>query len=58
MNKRCRKCSGKMINSIAIEETCTGIPDFPGGDVVTVSPGGPGKLIKVKKCSRCGWSVS
>lgn len=29
-----------------------------GGEVCTVSPGGPGKLIECMKCLECGWSVS
>lgn len=41
----------------AIEQTYTGIPDFIGGDVVTMSPGGPGRLIDCLKCVKCGWSV-
>lgn len=42
----------------AIEQTYTGIPDFIGDDhICTVSPGGPGKLIKCLKCEDCGWSV-
>ena len=42
----------------AIEQTYTGIPDFIGGDVVTMSPGGPGRLIDCMKCVECGWSVT
>ena len=43
----------------AIQETLTGIPDFPGDKhVVTVSPGGPGKMIDCMKCELCGWSVT
>ena len=43
----------------AIEQTWVcGIPDFPGQTVgVTMSPGGPGKLIDVMKCPECGYSV-
>ena len=42
----------------AIEQTHTGIPDFIWDDhICTVSPGGPGKLIKFLKCEDCGWSV-
>lgn len=54
----CKKCDGKMIKSQAIGRTWTGLPDFIGGSVVTVSPGGPGRLIQCLKCAECGWSVS
>lgn len=43
---------------VAIQNTLTGMPDFPGDrHAVTVSPGGPGKLIDCMKCIACGWSV-
>lgn len=54
----CRKCGGKMIQSKAIQETYTGIPDFPDGEVCTVSHGGTGRLIDCMKCEQCGWSVT
>ena len=55
----CKKCGGTMHPGKAIEETLTGIPDFTGSkEVVTVSPGGTGKLIDCIKCSSCGWSVT
>jgi hypothetical protein len=55
----CKKCGGSMHPGKAIAETFTGIPDFIGSDgVVTVSPGGQGKLIDCMKCSSCGWSVT
>lgn len=34
-----------------------GSPDL-GGEVMTFSAGGPGKLIDCWKCPACGWSVS
>ena len=55
---RCRRCKGVMRYGIAIQSTFCGIPDFPGGRVVTLSHGGPGRLINVLKCHECGWSVS
>lgn len=54
----CRKCGGDMRPGSAIENTYTGSPDFPGGDVVTISPGGPGRLVDCMKCAACGWSVT
>ena len=48
---------GLMKPGIALEQTCTGNPDFPGGEVVTMSPGGPGRLVECMKCEKCGWSV-
>ena len=57
--KRCRKCGGEMKEGKAMQSTLTsGAPDFPDSDVVTVSPGGPGKLVDCWKCCECGWSVS
>lgn len=54
----CSKCGGKMAPGKAIAQTCTGMPDFPGGDVLTLSPGGPGRLVECLKCQKCGHSVS
>lgn len=55
---KCKRCNGEMKPGKAIEQTYTGIPDFIGGDVVTMSPGGPGRLIDCLKCVECGWSVT
>jgi len=53
----CKKCGYEMSKGIAIKQAATGIPDFPGSDeVVTLSPGGPSKLIDCIKCKECGWS--
>lgn len=55
----CSKCGGNMDKGKAIEQTYIGIPDFIGSDdVVTVSPGGSGKLIDCLKCSECGRSIT
>ena len=56
----CKKCGGTMKPSKALQQTYTsGMPDFPGDDVgVTISAGGPGKLIDCLKCEKCGWSVT
>lgn len=56
----CKKCGGTMDAGKAIEQTYTGgIGDFIGDKYpVTVSPGGPGKLVDCMKCKDCGWSVS
>ena len=51
-------CGGQMVRGVAIEQTSTGSPDFAGGEVITVSPGGPGKLISCVKCVKCGFSVT
>lgn len=53
----CRRCGGQMKPGIALEQTYTGRPDFPGGEAVTMSAGGPGRLIDCMKCEKCGWSV-
>ena len=43
----------------AIEQTYTGTPDFPGDtQCITMSPGGPGKIVDCLKCDQCGWSVT
>ena len=56
---KCKKCGGQMKPSKAIAPTYTGIPDFPGDKhCVTISPGGPGKLVDCLKCEKCGHSVS
>ena len=54
----CKKCGGTMHKGKAIKNTLVGIPDFIGGEVCTVSPGGPGTLISCLKCEQCGWSIS
>ncbi len=54
----CSKCGGPMRPGKAIAQTWGGSPDFIGGEVVTMSPGGPGRLIDCLKCARCGWSVT
>lgn len=58
MPEPCRKCGGQMRDGIAIEQTFGGIADFPGKEVVTLSPAGPGKLVKCLKCNQCGWSMT
>ena len=58
MRENCRKCDGKMLPGKALKETLAGLSDFPGGEVVTVSPGGAGNLVDCLKCTQCGWSVT
>ena len=55
---KCRRCGGAMAPGVALAQTHGGVPDFPGGDVVTVSPSGPGRLIDCLKCEKCGHSVA
>jgi hypothetical protein len=54
----CRRCGGQMVPSKAMGQTWTGRPEWPGDTLVTMSPGGPGKLIDCLKCEGCGHSVS
>lgn len=56
----CRRCSGEMKPGQALVTTLVpGIPDFIGETRgVTLSPGGPGKLVEVMKCGKCGYSVT
>lgn len=58
--KRCRKCGGAMVQGVATGQTLSGgMPDFPGdAHGITLSPGGPGKVIPAMKCEVCGWSVT
>ncbi len=53
---KCRHCQGQMREGIALESTIVGVPDFTSGEVVTLSEGGPGRLVAVMKCTECGWS--
>lgn len=55
---RCKNCSTPMRPGQAIQQTYTGTPEFSGSEIVTLSPGGPGKLIDCIKCPQCGWSVT
>lgn len=55
----CKKCGGEMREGVAIKQTYTGMPDFPGDKYpVTMSPGGKGKIIPCLKCADCGWSMT
>jgi len=55
----CRKCGGHMADGVATGQTYTGALDFPGdAGPVTISAGGPGKVIPCRKCTMCGWSVT
>lgn len=54
----CRKCGAEMQPGKALAQTFTGGSPDLGGEVMTFSAGGPGKLIDCWKCPACGWSVS
>lgn len=57
----CAKCKIPMKPSKAIKQTYVGgTPDFPGKPetIVTMSAGGPGKLIDCLKCPECGKSIN
>ena len=43
----------------AIKETFSGMPDFPGSEVVTLSPASTRsiEIVDCYKCVECGWSV-
>lgn len=54
----CKRCDEPMGHGKAIVSTSVGQPDFAAdGEVVTVSPGGPGRLVDCLKCPQCGLSV-
>ena len=56
--KSCRKCGTDMAPGKALVQTFTrGSPDL-GGEVMTFSAGGPGKLIDCWKCVACGHSIT
>ena len=47
----------RAVSMIAMESTYTGSPDFIGGEAVTLSEGGPGRLVECgRKCADCGHS--
>ena len=55
---KCKRRGGIMRPGIAMGQTWSaGVPDFPGQDTcITMSPGGPGRVIDCMKCESCGWS--
>ena len=55
---KCPKGKVPLSPGVAIQQTYTGSPDFIGGECVTMSPGGPGKLVDCLKCRECGFSVA
>ena len=56
-NRTCRKCGGGMKPSKALTRTFRSSP-YMGQDIVTITPGGPGKLTDCIKCEGCGWSIT
>lgn len=58
LSEVCPHCYGSMRPGKATMQTFRGFADFPGGEAVTMSPGGPGGLIDCLKCEKCGHSVT
>ena len=56
IEKRCKKCQTVLQPGIAMVSTLVGEEDDIGG-LVTLSPGGPGRLVDCNKCPECGFSV-
>lgn len=60
----CKHCNTPMQPGIAMAQTYTASEHaFPSdrndpNAIVTMSPGGPGKLIDCLKCPQCGWSMT
>ena len=54
LHPKCPRCWGVMKPGKAIEQTRVGSPDM--GEVVTMSAGGPGRLVDCMKCDACGHS--
>lgn len=52
----CPRCRGEMLPGIALETTWVGSPDDLGGDLMTMNPGGPGRMVDCVKCQSCGFS--
>lgn len=55
---QCSKCGGALESGIALVDIYGGVPDFEGGEVVTMSPTGRAKIVDCLKCETCGHSVS
>lgn len=55
-NPSCRRCHVEMKSGIGLQNSLSGLPDFPGGRVCTVSRTGPAEILKVWKCPKCGHS--
>lgn len=53
----CLPCRRLLVPGIALLGTATGEPDFPGDTAITMSPGGPGRLVDCLKCPGCGYSM-
>lgn len=54
---KCRSCLVEMVEGLVMVPTVSeGVPDFPGGDAVTFSFDGPGRLVPCWKCPQCGHS--
>ena len=59
LHSSCPRCGGAMKPGKAIEQAWTaGTPDFIDSECVTMSPGGPGRLVDCMKCGECGYSVA
>lgn len=59
---RCPKCNGEMQDGIALRESWTGSPDFPGETGVepgcTINPVWTGETETCRKCRNCGYSTT
>ena len=53
---KCHKCGGKMSQGIAIMPTVISCIDESWNYHTTNYYGGPGRIIKVAKCEKCGRS--
>ncbi len=55
---KCRVCGGTMQPGQALQDVYGGIPDFPGGAVMTMSPTGNAVMVSCIKCETCGHSLT
>jgi hypothetical protein len=53
---RCLRCRVKLEPGIAMVSTLVRSRDF--GEIITLNPGGPGRMVKCMKCPKCGYSVT
>ena len=51
---QCKRCRSEMKPGIAIQSTLVGSPDLC--EIVTLSHGGPGRIVDCVKCPECGYS--
>lgn len=54
----CKRCEIPMKPGVAMMSTSYNTQDFPGSEIYTVVPGGPGEVVDCWKCPACGHSIT